>query len=185
MAVKVINSSEMCSFFTFIKILLVGILSARISDSAVCQNFNYVSNSTVPYVENPLLTDGKINIGNYTCPGSSDPKLHTECCSTPGMRGCCPKARYFYEIDRTLASIIAITVTSSCIVFTIIIAICCFWSRCPLYSACRAEYSPEIATYVNKEDSLDMDGMPTELSKKANNKFSPVVISNGNLRDGM
>ncbi|KAF8766794.1 hypothetical protein HNY73_019823 [Argiope bruennichi] len=151
------------------------------SSSTVCPNFNYVPDNTFTYEETPPLTDGKIHIGNYTCPGSN-PKLHTECCSTPGMRGCCPKIRYFYEIDRTLAAIIAITVTTSGIVFTIAITICCFWSRCPFYSACRAEYTPEIATYVNKECSIDLDTMPTELSK-TNNKFSPVVVSNGNLRD--
>ncbi|GFS93484.1 uncharacterized protein NPIL_30381 [Nephila pilipes] len=166
---------------TVMKIFLVILPHLKLTDCVVCQNFNYVRNDTSVYKDDTLLSNGQINIGNYSCPGTSEPKLHTECCSTPGMKGCCPKARYFYEIDQTLASIIAISVTSSFLLFTIIITICCFWSKCPLSTACRAEYSADIATYVSKENSIDMDAMPSELSGKANNKFSPVVVSNGNL----
>lgn len=35
---------------------------------------------------------------------------------------------------------------------------------------------------VSKEDNIDMDTMPREISKK--NKFSPVAISNGNIPSG-
>ncbi|GFV11173.1 uncharacterized protein TNCV_2719171 [Trichonephila clavipes] len=169
------------TFLTVIKILIFALPYFKLSDCAVCQNFNYVQNDTTVYKDDAHFSYGQINIGNYSCPGATEPKLHTECCNTPGMRGCCPKARYFYEIDQTLASIIAITVTSSFLLFTIIITICCFWSKCPLFNSCRAEYSADIATYVSKENSIDMDGMPSEFSGKANNKFSPVVVSNGNL----
>lgn len=36
---------------------------------------------------------------------------------------------------------------------------------------------------VSKEDIIDMDTMPREISKK-NNKFSPIAISNGNIPAG-
>nr|XP_042900467.1 uncharacterized protein LOC107450564 isoform X2 [Parasteatoda tepidariorum] len=137
---------------------------------------------------NDAATDGHpipegvpINIGNYTCPGVRDPKVNTECCSKAGMNGCCPpEKRYFYEIDSRIAAIVAITVITGCIFFTVVIAVCCFWSRCPLYTACRVEYSPEIATYESKGDSVNMDTMPVELTGKGS-KFTPVIISNGNL----
>ncbi|KFM59577.1 hypothetical protein X975_17547, partial [Stegodyphus mimosarum] len=176
--------TDFSRIFLMRPILLIFISLPQNLECARCQNFNYIQNDAAVPGEKPEY-DAKIMFGNYSCPGTTDPKHHTECCSTLGMRGCCPKARYFYEIDRTVAAVIAISVTSLSIVITIVVAICCFWSRCPLYSACRTEFSPDIATYVSKEDNIDMDTMPRELSGKGSNKFSPINISNGNLPVGV
>ncbi|KAG8180836.1 hypothetical protein JTE90_005923 [Oedothorax gibbosus] len=121
--------------------------------------------------------------GNYTCPGADHPKANTECCPTPGMemKGCCPRARYFYEIDRTLASTIVIVVVCVCVAVALVFALCCFWSKCPLFLACKVEFTHDIATYESKDDNIHLDTMPTEFSIKSTNKFSPVVVSNGNL----
>lgn len=36
--------------------------------------------------------------------------------------------------------IIALSVTTVCVICTVIIIVCCFWSQCPLYTACRIRY---------------------------------------------
>lgn len=53
--------------------------------------------------ENPAVTpfvEHAVKV-NYTCPGPKDPRHHSECCSSPDFRKCCPRERYFYEIDKT------------------------------------------------------------------------------------
>ena len=73
-----------------------------IIESAVCQRYEYVQNDAAVPVNSAVtsLSDHAVKV-NYTCPRSSDPKHHTECCSMVDSKGCCPRTRYFYEIDRT------------------------------------------------------------------------------------
>ncbi|XP_023228902.1 uncharacterized protein LOC111629251 [Centruroides sculpturatus] len=115
----------------------------------------------------------------YYCPGESDPAHFTECCSH-GTQMCCPASRWFYEIDNTIATIIAVSVTLSCVAVTITIIVCCFWSRCPLYTACRVRYTHDIATYAGKPD--EDFGMHT-LKKEKNSNKAPLASSNGSPPD--
>lgn len=151
-------------------------------DASVCRSFSAIQNDAG--VSNEPPDENASSTVEYTCPGPGDPKHFTECCSSSALQGCCAQARYFYEIDKTLATVIAVSVTLAFVIFTTTIIVCCFWSRCPLYSACRVQYSPEIATYVSKEDNVDMDTMPREISRKNHNKFTPAATTNGNLPVG-
>lgn len=116
------------------------------------------------------------------CPGTHDPANHTACCYTAegdtddlqedvqDYPRCCvptsPPVGIFY-IDDQLAMIIALSVTAVCVILTIIIIVCCFWSRCPLYSACRIRYhQDDIIAYASKdEETAGLNDMPPEETK--------------------
>lgn len=58
-----------------------------------------------------------------------------------------------FNLTYRLAMIIALSVTTVCVIWTIIIIVCCFWSRCPLYTACRIRYhQDDIIAYGRHRD---------------------------------
>ncbi|KAK4314799.1 hypothetical protein Pmani_013944 [Petrolisthes manimaculis] len=83
----------------------------------------------------------------------------------------------FFYIDDQLAMIIALSVTSMCVLATITIIICCFWSQCPLYTACRIRYhQDDIIAYVTKdEETAGLNDMPPEETKGVN-IYSPNAV---------
>ncbi|KAK7074014.1 hypothetical protein SK128_010267 [Halocaridina rubra] len=63
--------------------------------------------------------------------------------------------------------IIALSVTAVCVIITVIIIICCFWSSCPLYTACRIRYHQDdiIASAAKDEEMAGLNEMPPEETK--------------------
>lgn len=99
----------------------------------------------------------------FDCPRPTDPDDHSECCAQAGAGHCCPPQRHFYEIDNRIATAIAVSVTLTCLVLTVITVICCFWSKCPLYSACRVQYSSQGEIMYGKEaESPNLNILPPE-----------------------
>ncbi|XP_064473726.1 uncharacterized protein LOC135388242 [Ornithodoros turicata] len=113
---------------------------------------------------------------HYHCPGIYHPEEYTECCGPEQPTMCCPADKWFYEIDNTVATIIAVSVTVTCFVLTLVVIICCFWARCPLYSACRSQYSHDIPNH--KSEDFVMETVPTE-SPGNKKSFAPLASTNG------
>ncbi|XP_040077781.1 uncharacterized protein LOC120849601 isoform X2 [Ixodes scapularis] len=111
----------------------------------------------------------------YHCPGIYHPPDYTECCG-PEASKCCPPDRWFYEIDNTLATAIAVSVTLTCFALTLLVIVCCFWPRCPLYNACRSRYNHDIPHHKSQE--FVMETMPTE-SPGNKKKYAPLASTNG------
>ncbi|XP_076031673.1 uncharacterized protein LOC143019659 [Oratosquilla oratoria] len=131
------------------------------------------------------------------CPGPLDPANHTACCYNGGLAEegdggveeegyvttvCCvppppPGIDSIFYIDDKLAMIIALSVTGICVILTVVIVICCFWSRCPLYTACRIRYHQEdIIAYASKEEEASgLQEMPPE-EKKGVTIYSPNAV---------
>ncbi|CAL4132385.1 unnamed protein product [Meganyctiphanes norvegica] len=130
-----------------------------------------------------------------TCPGPLDPVNHTACCyngyngyvdddaesgdgSISGQPKCCvPVELPQLYMDDQVAMIIALSVTSVAVVITIMIVICCFWSRCPLYTACRIRYhQDDIIAYASKDEEMaGLNEMPPE-EKKGVTIYSPNAV---------
>lgn len=58
--------------------------------------------------------------------------------------------------------IVALSVTGTLLLFTILVIVCCFWSKCPLYTTCRAKYDKDdiIATgtmHLYNKYTMDVD----------------------------
>ncbi|KAK8406848.1 hypothetical protein O3P69_007422 [Scylla paramamosain] len=132
--------------------------------------------------------NGENQASFITCPGPRDPANHTACCygdedGQPGNVGvpkCClplPPPRGLFYIDDQLAMIIALSVTTVCVICTIIIIVCCFWSRCPLFTACRIRYhQDDIIAYASKdEETAGLNDMPPEETKGVN-VYSPNAV---------
>ncbi|XP_045617113.1 uncharacterized protein [Procambarus clarkii] len=105
-----------------------------------------------------------------TCPGPHDPANHTACCYTDDTPTCClpvTPPEGIFLIDDQIAMIIALSVTTVCVILTIVIIICCFWSHCPLFSVCRIRYhQDDIIAYANKdEETAGLNDMPPEITK--------------------
>ncbi|XP_064093637.1 uncharacterized protein LOC135206218 [Macrobrachium nipponense] len=170
-------------FLTRMEYLWILLFCVVFSDAYVCQ-VNITAGEEGS--GEGLIISGGGNMGLMTCPGPLDPENHTHCCYTSedsgakdgktghdhsnnGVARCCapqPQPVGVYMDDRT-AMIIALTVTAVCVIITIIIIICCFWSRCPLYTACRIRYhQDDIIAYASKdEETAGLNDMPPEETK--------------------
>ncbi|KAG7174674.1 hypothetical protein Hamer_G015812 [Homarus americanus] len=147
--------------------------------ASVCQVNRNITSGSESHTTGVSISQGDDFI---SCPGPHDPANHTACCYTSedesefgveesqdGPRCCVPPPQptgMFYINDQ-LAMIIALSVTTVCVILTIIIIVCCFWSRCPLYSACRIRYhQDDIIAYASKdEETAGLNDMPPEETK--------------------
>ncbi|XP_069693826.1 uncharacterized protein [Periplaneta americana] len=107
------------------------------------------------------------------CPedGASCPQ---ECCMETGTQApCCQSHRPIYEIDERQVMAVGLTVICSCVVLTVTVVICCFWSRCPLYNTCRVNYTQgHIIAYPKEDDPLNSIMPPDE----GQNNYSPNAV---------
>ncbi|EEB10315.1 hypothetical protein Phum_PHUM033900 [Pediculus humanus corporis] len=117
------------------------------------------------YIQQPM---------EYTCPRDFDPVTHTMCCHDGN---CCePTLVSMAPSNDWIIMVTAILVICSCLVLTVLAVVCCFWSKCPLYNACRANYSTSnvIVYSLGKEDPTPL--MPAEDGKGGQYKPQPVKI---------
>ncbi|XP_046683275.1 uncharacterized protein LOC124369343 isoform X2 [Homalodisca vitripennis] len=92
-----------------------------------------------------------------SCPGSSDPLDYTRCCWNSSLLFCCPQSSVIDSSHQRNVMLAGITVISACILVSILIIVCCFWSRCPLFKMCRVNYThSEILSYSKEEEALRM-----------------------------
>ncbi|GFG38587.1 hypothetical protein Cfor_01636 [Coptotermes formosanus] len=69
--------------------------------------------------------------------------------------------------------VVALTVICSCLVLTVTIVICCFWSRCPLYDTCRVNYTQgHVIAYSNNDDPLSSIMPPDD----GQNHYTPNAV---------
>lgn len=114
------------------------------------------------------------------CPTSEYPKNHIECCGPADVTQpqCCLPGGRFYEIDSRIATAIAASVITCCIAVAVLVLVCCFWSRCPLYNTCRAHYTDSgVVIYAPTDCTSNV--MPSEPENKSKNVYAPNVLSNG------
>ncbi|XP_018007489.2 uncharacterized protein LOC108665264, partial [Hyalella azteca] len=71
-----------------------------------------------------------------------------------------------------VAMIVALSVTGTLLLFTIIFIVCCFWSKCPLYYTCRVKYDKDdIIATAGDEETANLTDMPAE--EKGVKGYSP------------
>lgn len=76
------------------------------------------------------------------CPSDDDPDHYTKCCWNATSVYCCPREiTPVVQDDNLIVMIIGLTVILTCLSVAVIIVVCCFWSRCPLYDMCRVNYT--------------------------------------------
>ncbi|XP_054280505.1 uncharacterized protein LOC128998412 [Macrosteles quadrilineatus] len=103
--------------------------------------------------------DGSIG----SCPGPNYPEDYSICCWNSTTLLCCPPISHIDLTHQRNVMIAGIIVISACILFSILIIICCFWSRCPLFKMCRVNYThSEILAYTKEEEALQMPDEATD-----------------------
>ncbi|XP_022653071.1 uncharacterized protein LOC111264589 isoform X1 [Varroa jacobsoni] len=124
-------------------------LVAPIAIVLICCRQPIFVSASITCVEKLFDDDEKTTYPNHTqfryyhCPGRF-PSDHTRCCHLDQQR-CCPTHRRFYEIDRTWAIVISVTVSLLCLLVGLSCIICCFWRRCPLWTCCRPQPKHDVA----------------------------------------
>jgi len=121
------------------------------------------------FLESPLLVgSNKTDSSIYQCPQPGDPHTFTDCCimePNEKPRPCCePKTIGFLPgMDDEVLIIVSIGVIAACLLCSIMVLICCFWSKCPLHSACSVNYKHnEAIAFSTKEERQKLNGMPNE-----------------------
>ncbi|XP_021924086.1 uncharacterized protein LOC110831903 isoform X2 [Zootermopsis nevadensis] len=80
---------------------------------------------------------------------------------------CCQSHKPLYEIDHRQVMALGLTVICTCLVLTVTIVICCFWSRCPLYNTCRVNYTQgHIIAYSKEDDPFNSIMQPNPVKIK-------------------
>ncbi|XP_018496830.1 uncharacterized protein LOC108864886 [Galendromus occidentalis] len=110
----------------------------------------------------------------YHCPGRF-PSNHTLCCDLDQQK-CCPPLRHFYEIDKTWAVVISVTVSVLCLLIGITCLVCCFWRRCPLWTCCRPQPKHDVAFSDQYEEVPVLP--PEEKSKKSKAPLASLASTN-------
>ncbi|KZS03215.1 Uncharacterized protein APZ42_034096 [Daphnia magna] len=103
----------------------------------------------------------------YHCPQPGDPSHFTDCCySDSKISGeCCErKHRDFVSgFDDSLLIAISVGVIIVCLLTSVLVLICCFCSRCPLYTVCHNKYHHnDTIAFTTKEELMKLNGMPNE-----------------------
>uniref|UniRef100_T1J0F8 Uncharacterized protein n=1 Tax=Strigamia maritima TaxID=126957 RepID=T1J0F8_STRMM len=153
-----VMSHHFCLIFQRVKYVISDRISRRIMKILV-----YMSSDRLIFPE-------------YICPRPNDPSDYSECCSHVSPE-CCPPERHFYQIDNTLATAIAVIVSLTCLAATVAIIVCCFWSKCPLYNACRVQYSTQGEIIYGKENGSN-NIMPSDTPSRKNNFSCPKLSLN-------
>ncbi|XP_039298278.1 uncharacterized protein LOC111064493 [Nilaparvata lugens] len=107
----------------------------------------------------------------WFCPGKNFPSHFTRCCWY-NTTECCPEVIEVYQAENRTVTIVGMCVISSCILIAISIAVCCFWSPCPLSNMCSVNYTYGNIIAQTKEDSLDI---PTENCDGSRN-YTPIHV---------
>lgn len=136
----------------------------------ICSNFSSES-SDFSDKSSPFP---KVYGTEISCPRPQDPEDYTECC--PDSFSCCfPWTNAVHrptllQINEDVIPIIAVTVICTCLTVTVLVVVCCFWSRCPLYNACRVNYTDRGPVAYTKDDSPNLN-VPFDDPRQ--NSFSP------------
>ncbi|XP_049807415.1 uncharacterized protein LOC126249774 [Schistocerca nitens] len=112
--------------------------------------------------------------GLLTCPGPGDPSHYTECCWDSRYQ-CCP-VQAAASMDDQLVKVVGVAVISSCLLLTVGTIVCCFWSRCPLYNACRINYTHGTSIAYAKDDDVANGIMPPE-EKSNQHHYTPNAVN--------
>lgn len=119
-----------------------------------------------------------LNGDEYSCPGDKYSESFTECCG----EGACCSLIGTNSMDEKLLRIISLTVIVSCLSITAVLLLCCFWARCPLYSACRSNYnSSDVAVFAYAPDDDPLCLMPKEFNGSL--KYTPCKVTTRTLED--
>lgn len=113
--------------------------------------------------------------GSLSCPGPGDPSHYTECCWDSRFQ-CCPVHHPIQSIDDQLVMMVGLAVITTCLMLTVGTVVCCFWSRCPLYTACRINYTQGDSIAYGKGDDCMNGIMPPE-EKGGVNHYTPNAIT--------
>lgn len=108
------------------------------------------------------------------CPSDDYPDHYTKCCWNATNVYCCPhEITPVAQDDNMIVMIIGLTVIFTCLSVAVIIVICCFWSRCPLYDMCRVNYTyGDIVAYTKEEEA---NTLPPE-GPDGCNHYSPCQV---------
>jgi len=120
-------------------------------------------------LENPLSKgSNKTDTLMYQCPQPGDPHTFTDCCfaeETENPEICCESRNvgFLPGLDDEMLIIVSIGVIIACLLSSITVLICCFWSKCPLHSSCSVDYKhKEAIAFSTKEERMKLNGMPDE-----------------------
>jgi len=121
------------------------------------------------FLDSPLLNgSNKTDSSMYQCPQPGEPYTYTDCCfmdPNENPKPCCePKsAGLLPGMDDEVLILVSIGVIAACLLCSIIVLICCFWSRCPLHTSCSVNYKHnEAIAFSTKEERQKLNGMPNE-----------------------
>ncbi|KAK2723045.1 uncharacterized protein LOC136034910 isoform X2 [Artemia franciscana] len=106
-------------------------------------------------------------VESYECPGTSFPATFLKCCPEGLQPLCCPVEQF--QIIESFGMVwIPIMVILLCILASVIVVVCCFWSKCPLYTTCKSRHftSESVAYRIDEEDEEVLNG-PVDEKKGA------------------
>ncbi|GAB6029194.1 hypothetical protein CHUAL_004967 [Chamberlinius hualienensis] len=160
------NMIRSFGFFIFLSFIFVVI------ESKICVTDLKVENEGTNVTNASQSNEVESNdVIKWFCPLEGNSVDQTECCSEDAVTPrCCSPERKFYQIENRLAIILASTVVSGCVVIALLVIACCFWSKCPLYNACRVRYTDVDIVAFDKNAAISA-GMPDEPNGKQNNHF--------------
>jgi len=134
-----------------------------------------------------LFLDSPLSAGSnetdslmYQCPQPGDPHTFTDCCimdPNDKPRACCEPRNvgFFPGVDDEVLIIVSIGVIAACLLCSIMVLICCFWSRCPLHTACSVNYKHnDDIVFSTKEEKQKLNGMSDE--EYGDHKSNPIKI---------
>ncbi|XP_046653847.1 uncharacterized protein LOC124344358 [Daphnia pulicaria] len=106
----------------------------------------------------------------FHCPRPEDPPQFTDCCysdsqAVPATGMCCERKSHDSMLGFGDSMLIAISVgvIISCLLSSILVLVCCFCSKCPLYSVCHSKYEHnDTIAFSTKEELMKLNGMPNE-----------------------